>query len=309
VAVALRVTPKESRASAVGVLLRRVVPTHVRRRLSARLKARIRAWLALEPYPDLAVRHPLFRLPEYRALRGMARPFDIEKPNKPVLERGHQTSFVLARWFVAAGIKSAFQVGYANGRHLFYLERVGIAVAGTDLPVERTAWVDVPAAAFEPATVRRLRRIDFFDLGATDVRGGWSAAADPVADLLFSEATFETLLPWRVGGASVPAYLTLPPAALHKLMHETFPLKVAELAPHVRNFVFIEPEPSAGGAGAVFKACARVLPGLAASVWRFTAPFDQLFRLSPSAPTQQVVYAFTRDRAVVDALRPYAKPL
>jgi hypothetical protein len=304
------VTPKKFGVSAVGTLLRRFVPTHVRRRLSPRLKARVRAWLALEPWPDLAVRHPLFRLAEYRALRGMARPFDVVKPNKPVLERGHQTSFILARWFVAAGMQSAFQVGYANGRHLFYLERLGIAVAGTDLPAERTVWVDVPAGAFEPATLGWLRRIDFFDLTATELRGVWSgAAADPVAGLLFSEATFETLLPWRVGSASVPAYLTLSPAALHTLMHETFPLKIAELAPHVRNFVFIEPEPSAGGAGAVFEACARLLPGLSASVWRFTTPFDQLFRLSPSAPTQQVVYAFTRDRAVVDALRPYAKPL
>ena len=269
------------------------MPRQVRRRLSTRLKARIRVWLALEPWPDLAVRHPLFRLPEYRALRGMARPFP----------------FILARWLVAAGIKSAFQVWYANGRHLFYLERAGIAVAGTDLPAERTAWVDLPTAAFEPATLRRLRRIDFFDLAPSDVRGVWSDDVDPVPGLLFSEATFETLLPWRVSGASVPDYLTLSPTALHALMHETFPRKVAELAPHVRNFVFIEPEPSAGGAGAVFEACARLLPGISASVWRFTSPFDQLFRLSPSSPTQQVVYAYTRDRAVVDALRPYAQPL
>jgi hypothetical protein len=66
---------------------------------------------------------------------------------------------------------------------------------------------------------------------------------------------------------------------------------------------------TAGGAGAVFEACARRLPRLDASVWRFRAPFDRLFRLSPRSPTQQVVYAFTRDRAILDALRRYAERL
>jgi hypothetical protein len=141
------------------------------------------------------------------------------------------------------------------------------------------------------------------------VRGAWSDAADPVAGVLFSEATFETLLPWRARGASVPGYLTMSPTARRTLMHETLPAKLAELAPCARNFVFIEPEPSAGGAAAVFEACARRLPSLAPSVWRFTAPFDRLFRLSPHDPTQQVVYAFTRDEVLLDALRPYAEPL
>jgi hypothetical protein len=298
-----------SLGASVGTLLRRWMPASVRSRLSPRTKARLRAWLAMEPWPDLAVRHPLFTLEDYRALRETARIFDEEKPNKPVLERGHQTSFILARWFLAAGIKSAFQVGYANGRHLFYLERLGIAVAGTDLPLERTAWVDIPAGAFDAAARRRLLRVDFFDLTAGDVRGAWSDAADPVAGVLFSEATFETLLPWRARGASVPGYLTMSPTARRTLMHETLPAKLAELAPCARNFVFIEPEPSAGGAAAVFEACARRLPSLAPSVWRFTAPFDRLFRLSPHDPTQQVVYAFTRDEVLLDALRPYAEPL
>jgi len=44
-------------------------------------------------------------------------------------------------------------------------------------------------------------------------------------------------------------------------------------------------------------------------LWRFRAPLDSLFRLSPTAPTRQVVYAFTRDPRLLDALRSYASPL
>jgi hypothetical protein len=63
----------------------------------------------------------------YRDLRREAARFDVEKPNKPVLERGHQTSYLVARWLSDAGVTSAFQVGYANGRYLFYLSRMGVA--------------------------------------------------------------------------------------------------------------------------------------------------------------------------------------
>ena len=100
------------------LFLRRVPPA-IRARLSPRLKARLRAIFGIEPWPDLAVRHPLFRSPEYLRLREAARAFDIETSHKPVLERGHQTSFVLACWFAAAGVERAFHVGYASGRHLF----------------------------------------------------------------------------------------------------------------------------------------------------------------------------------------------
>jgi hypothetical protein len=74
-----------------------------------------------------------------------------------------------------------------------------------------------------------------------------------------------------------------------------------------RNFAFIEPEPAAGGAGAVFDACARRLPDLEYGVWRFRRPFDQLFRLTPRSPVRQAVYTFTRDRALVEALAAYAE--
>jgi hypothetical protein len=272
-------------------------------------KARVRAALGIEPWPDLAVRHAMFRTPEFHALRHAARPFDIEKPNKPVLERGHQTSFVLARWFTAAAVGSAFHVGYATGRHLFYLSRAGIACGGTDLPPEDTVWVTVPEGVFDEATCRRLLRVDFFRLTRADLRSAWEGSGIERVDVMFSEATFETLLPWRAEGASVPGYLALGPQVRHSLMHERFPEKLAELGDVTRNMIFIEPEPRVGGAGAVFEACARRLPEMAFTVWRFVPPFDGLFRLTPRHPTHQVVYAFTRDPAVLDALRSFAEPV
>jgi hypothetical protein len=70
--------------------------------------------------------------------------------------------------------------------------------------------------------------------------------------------------------------------------------------------VWVEPEPGAGGAGRVFEACASRLPGLDYSVWRFRPPFDWLFRLCPSFPTEQAVYAYVRDPRVTDALGAHA---
>jgi hypothetical protein len=285
------------------------VPRSVRSRVPPRMKARIRAWLGLEPWPDLAVRHPLFRSPEYRRLREAARAFDVLKPNKPILERGHQTSFVLARWFAAAGVGRAFHVGYANGRHLFYLSTMGIQCGGTDLPDEDTAWVQIPDGSLDGATRRRLLRTDFFRLTRAQLDELWTEQAPAAVSLLFSEATFETLLPWRETGASVPGYLALDPGERRALMHEQFPAKLAELGDSVGNMLFIEPEPAAGGTGAVFEACARSLPDLAYSVWGFRPPLDRLFRLSPRHPARQMVYAFTRDRCLLDALRAYADPL
>ena len=267
----------------------------------------MRAVLGIEPWPDLAVRHPLFRSPEYRRLREAARLFDVPKPNKPVLERGHQVSFMLARWFASARVTNAFQVGYANGRHLFYLSQMGIVCGGTDLPPGETVWVEIPAGTLDDETGRRLLRADFFRLRQGELRALWPGS-DPVS-VLFSEATFETLLPWRASGASVPGYLAMDPGALHALMHERFPEKLEELKDRVRNMIFIEPEPAAGDAGRVFEACAKRLPEFAYSVWGFRPPLDQLFRLSPRYPTRQTVYAFTRDPFLLDALRTYAAPL
>jgi hypothetical protein len=292
----------------LGSLLRGLVPEAVRARTSQRLKARVRAILGIEPWPDLAVRHPLFRRLEYRTLREAARVFDVPRPNKPVLERGHQTSFLLACWFKAAGVRSAFQVGYADGRHLFYLSRAGITCGGTDLPPGDTAWVRIPEGSLDDPTLRRLLRIDFFRLTTTELRSVMARPGGETVDVLFSEATFETLLPWRSTGVSVPAYAVMDPGALRALMYERFPAKLEELSGSVRNMIFIEPEPDAGGAGAVFKACAMRLPGWAYGVWAFQKPFDRLFRLSPGHPTSQTVYSFTRDATLLEELRAYAIP-
>jgi hypothetical protein len=272
------------------------------------MKARVRAWLGFEPFPDLAVRHPLFRSSEYRRLRESARAFDVEKPNKPVLERPHQTSYVLARWFAAAGVARAFHVGYANGRHLFYLSAMGIQCAGTDLPDESTAWVQIPERSLDAATRLRLLRKDFFELTTADLDRLWVAPAASPTTVLFSEATFETLLPWRAVGVSVPGYHTIDPRARHALMHQRFPDKVGELGAGIDNLVFIEPEPSAGMTGAVFEACARRLPGHDYSVWGFRAPLERVFRLSPGHPCRQMIYAFIRDHRLLDELRAYADP-
>jgi hypothetical protein len=295
--------------AALGSFLRGWVPEAVRARTPQRLKARMRAILGIEPWPDLAVRHRLFRSPEFRALRFAARPFDVPKPNKPVLERGHQASYLLSRWLSAAGVKSAFHVGYASGRHVFYLSHAGITCAGTDLPPDKSVWVDVPEGTLEGATRRRLLRVSFFDLTPADLRSVWSGTEVGQADILFSEATFETFVPWRSAGVSVPGYFADDPEERRVLMHERFPAKVAELRDEARNMIFIEPEPAAGGAGAVFAACARRLPDLAYSVWAFRPPFDRVFRLSARDATRQAVYAFTRDGRLLETLRAYAAPL
>jgi hypothetical protein len=287
-------------------VLRRALPDGLRARASKRLKARLRALLGIEPWPDLAVRHPLFRTGDYRALRDAARAFDVEKPNKPVLERGHQVSYVVAKWFHDAGLRSAFHVGFANARYLFYLSRLGIACGGVDLPPDRTAWVNVPGGVLDETVIGRLLRRDFFDLVPSELDALWGPGT--AVDVLFSEATFETLLPWRSSGASVPDYLAMDPGALRALMHERFPDKLGELSRSVRNMIFIEPEPAAGGAGVVFAACAKRLPDFAYSVWAFRPPLDRLFRLSPRYSTRQAVYAFTREGRLLETLSEYAAP-
>jgi len=262
--------------------------------------------LGVEPWPDLAVRHSLFREPRYRALRAEARAFDVARPNKPVLERGHQASYLVATWLQRAGVKTGFHVGYANGRYLFYLSRCGIACGGTDLPPDETAWVDVPHGILDAATEQRLLRTDVLDLTAADVRSAWGSV-EPI-DVLFSEATFETMLPWRDTGVSVPKYAGMSAGARRELLLNRLPARLAALEPCFRSLVLIEPQPDAGGAGQVFAACAERLASLAYSVWRFRLPFDRLFRLSPGSPVRQVVYAYARDSAIVDALREWAEP-
>jgi hypothetical protein len=73
--------------------------------------------------------------------------------------------------------------------------------------------------------------------------------------------------------------------------------------------VFIEPEPAAGGAAAVFGACARRLSHDTYMVWKFRPSLDPLFRLSPSFPTTPTVYAFTRDARLLEPLGTYAERL
>jgi hypothetical protein len=283
------------------------VPASVKRHLSIGLKARARALFGIEPWPDLSVRHPLFREPRYRALRRDAARFDVEKPNKPILERGHQTSYLVARWLSDAGVKTAFQVGYANGRYVFYLCRMGIECGGTDLPARETEWTAIPSGALDAPIRKRLLEADFFDLTPSQVLAGFSRGNDQPLDVLFTEATFETMLPWRSTGVSVPKYAAMSPEALRALLEEKLPAKFAELTACVRSIVLIEPEPGAGGAGRVFEMCARRLTGLHYGVWRFRAPFDRLFRLSASFPTEQVVYAYVRDSRVTETLGAYAE--
>ena len=295
------------RAASLGVRLSSWVPVWVKVRISVPLKARARALLGVEPWPDLAVRHPLFHDARYRALRKEAAPFDVRKPNKPVLERGHQASYLIARLLADAGVKTAFQVGYANGRYLFYLSRMGIECGGTDLPAPESPWAAIPPGALDEAVRSRLLEVDFFALTSSQLLAAWGDARALPLDVLFTEATFETLLPWRASGVSVPKYAAMSRDDRQVLVEEQLPAKLAELQGCARNLLLIEPEPGAGGAGRVFEACARRLPGLDYSVWRFRPPFDRLFRLSPSFPTEQAVYAYIRDPRVTDALGAYAE--
>lgn len=287
-----------------GRLLRRLTPAPLKALVPVRSRARLRAWMGLEVFPDLAVRHALFRSTEYRALRRAARVYDEPKRGKPVMERPHQASYVVGRWLAAAGVGSVFHVGYASGRYLFYLSVLGITAGGTDLPAAETYWTERVAGRLDPAVARRLLVRDFLDLRPNDIQAAWETT--PIG-VCFSEATFETLLPWREGRASVPKYGEMDADARRRLMRDRFPEKVAELATCFRNFAFIEPEPSAGGAGAVFDACARRLPGFDYGVWMFRPPLDQLFRLTPRSPVRQAVYTYTRDPQLVETLAVYAQ--
>ena len=290
----------------LGRLLRRHTPASLKSLVPVRSRARLRAWLGLDVFPDLAVRHALFRSREYAAVRRAARVFDEQKRGKPVMERPHQASYVVTRWLVGARVRSAFHVGYASGRYLFYLSRMGIAGGGTDLPATETYWTERVAARLDPTTAGRLLTLDFFDLRPADVRTACGDAASPI-DVCFSEATFEPLLPWREGRVSVAKYGQAGAEAARTLMLGRFPEKLAELAACFRNFAFIEPEPAAGGAGAVFDAAARRLDGFDYSVWTFRPPLDQIFRLTPRSPVRQTVYAYTRDAALLQALAAYAE--
>jgi hypothetical protein len=282
------------------------IPAGLRARVPIKLRARARALLGVEPWPDLAVRHPLFREPRYRALRAAARGFDRSRPHKPVLERGHQTSYLLGAWLAKAGVRTAFHVGYASGRYVFYLDRMGIACGGTDLPVAETGWVDLPDGALDEATRRRLLRVDFLELTSPEIRRAWGAAPWPI-DVCFSEATFEAMLPWRDGvAASVAKYDGMSAEARDDLLLRRLPERVGALESCFRNLLLIEPEPGAGGAGRVFAACAERLPRHDYGVWWFRPPFDHLFRLSPGSPVRQVVYAYVRDLAVTEALAEWA---
>lgn len=292
----------------LGELLRRYLPAGLKAQLPVTMKARARSVFRIEPWPDMAVRHRLFRDDLYRTLRAQAKPFDIRKPYKPILERGHQASYLVGRWFVDAGVTTVFQVGYATGRYLFYLSKMGIVCGGTDLPPEETAWTQIPTGVLDEGLRRRLLRVDFFDLTPLHVRSVWGKSEGPIISVLFSEATFETMLPWREKGVSVPKYAAMDSETLRVLMDERFPRKLEELKDCFRNMVFIEPEPTAGGAGSVFETCARWLPEFSYSVWKFRRPFDTLFRLSPSRPTKQTVYAYIRDPRLLEALRAYADP-
>jgi len=298
-----------TRGVAPPLLARRIaswIPSGLRARLSPRLRARARALLGIEPWPDLAVRHPLFREPRYRTLRREARAFDVVRAHKPVLERGHQTSYLVATWFAAAGMRTAFHVGYASGRHLFYLSRLGITGGGTDLPADETAWVSVPDGALDAPTRARMLRVDFLRLAPSDLSATWGTL--PI-DVCFSEATFETMLAWREGAAaSVGKYDRISARERDELLHERLPAVLGELGRCFGNLVLIEPEPSAGGAGRVFEACAGRLPSFTYSVWRFRAPFDHLFRLSPGSPIRQVLYVYARDGRLTEALRRWADP-
>jgi hypothetical protein len=293
---------------ALGAGLQRAVPSALKAHVPVSLRARARALLGLEPWPDLAVRHPLFRSHRYREMRRAAAPFDAAKKSyKPVVHRGHQTSFLTADWFARASVRSVFHVGYASGRYLFYFLRSGIDGGGTDLSPDEAPTVEVPLDLFPAAARVRLARGDFFELTPARVREIWGDPGAFPLDVLFTEATLETLIPWRTRGFTNPKYAGVPPEVRQSILYRELPGRLAELQPCFRNMVFIEPEPMAGGAGQVFHACATGLPGFEYSVWRFRAPFDQLFRLSPSQPTKQVVYAYTRDPMLLTVLGEYAE--
>ena len=293
---------------ALGAGLRRAVPPALKAQVPVSLKARARALLGLEPWPDLAVRHQLFRSRRYRETRRAAAPFDASRKSyKPVVHRGHQTSFLTADWFARASVRSVFHVGYASGRYVFYFLRSGIDAGGTDLSPDEAPTVEVPLDLFPAVAQARLARRDFFELTPARVREIWGDPGAFPLGVLFTEATLETLIPWRTRGFTNPKYAGVSPRLRESILYRELPGRLAELQPCFRNMIFIEPEPQAGGAGQVFDACPKGLPGFEYSVWRFRPPFDQLFRLSPSQPTQQVVYAYTRDPMLLTVLGEYAE--
>ena len=260
-------------------------------------------------FRSLAVRHPLFRTAQYRALRAAARGFDVPVAHRPVLERGHQASYVVARWVAAAGTRTALHVGYASCRYLFYLAQLGVRGGGVDLPADETDWARVPEGLLDRETRARLVAADFLDLAPEQLASAWGVGDLPV-DVAFSEATFETLLPWRPRerGVSVAKYAAMAPDAVARRVMDALPARLAALAPSIRSYAFIEPEPAASGAGALFDRCAAHLPDFHYTVWAFRPPLDTLFRLSPHLPTRQTLYTFTRNPRLLEALHPYATP-
>ena len=144
-----------------------------------------------------------------------------------MLERGHQTAYVVSRWLASAGMRSALHVGYASGRYLYYLSRAGVRAGGVDLPPAETSWTDVPPGLLDPGTCARLVSADFLDLAPEQLRAAWGAADLPI-DVAFSEATFETLLPWRprAAGVSVPRYRAMDSGALARLVEDALPARL-----------------------------------------------------------------------------------
>src|SRR3990172_6202005 len=178
----------KSVTATVGEVLRRCVPGALKAQIPVSLKARARAILGIEPWPDLAIRHPVYRTPEYRALRAEAAPFDrFRKAYKPPIERGHQVSYLVARWFAQSGIRSAFHAGYSNGRYLFYFSKTGIDCGGTELPLAEAPETEVPVEMFSTVVRRRMLRRDFFELRPEDLQTLWPAPGHLPLDVLFTE--------------------------------------------------------------------------------------------------------------------------
>jgi hypothetical protein len=211
----------------------------------------------------------------------------------------------VARWLSDAGVTSAFQVGYANGRYLFYLSRLGIACGGTDLPARETEWTAIPKGALDAPVTGRLLEVDFFDLTPSQVSAGCGAARQQPLDVLFTEATFETMLPWRTTGVSVPKYA----AMSRKRSTNCCRRSCRRSSPSSSAACAASSHRSSRGwrrrprVRVVRQAIARLFLRRVA----ISSSVRSALRLSASSHTQQVVYAYIQDRRLTDVHGAYAE--
>jgi hypothetical protein len=137
-----------------------------------------------------------------------------------------------------------------------------------------------------------------FDLTPPQVSAGCAARQQPL-DVLFTEAMFETMLPWR-DGVSVPVRGHEPRSA-HELLQESWRSSLLSRALRAQ-YRSHRARASMGGAGRVFESRRR-LPGFP-TAWRFVL---RRSALPTQSPRRSRWCTLRSDRRLTDVLGAYAE--